>query len=205
MSISNESLPIIAGIITNTARSMTTVMRYIYTVSDSDFYNINIKDVFRIALMDVTETSRLENLGIRIKTPENDAMFETAEFGRVQHLIMYSLAARLPLISRQIEDFPLSDKQLKQVFELLIKSGADNFGDIIYESYEENLKVRKQKTPLPSYSSDWFRRYVYTYMPKFGEINNRNLYFLGCVEAMFPLYYSAMTAQLKKVMFLLDK
>ena len=54
MSISNESLPIIAGIVTNTARSMTTVMRYIYTVSDSDFYNINIKDVFRIALMDVT-------------------------------------------------------------------------------------------------------------------------------------------------------
>ena len=31
MSISNESLPIIAGIITNTARSMTTVMQYIYT------------------------------------------------------------------------------------------------------------------------------------------------------------------------------
>mgnify|MGYP001078876592 FL=1 len=45
MSISNESLPIIAGIITNTARSMTTVMQYIYTVSDSDFYNINIKKV----------------------------------------------------------------------------------------------------------------------------------------------------------------
>ena len=44
MSISNDSLPIIAGIITNTARSMTTVMQYIYTVSDSDFYNINIKD-----------------------------------------------------------------------------------------------------------------------------------------------------------------
>ena len=101
MSISNESLPIIAGIIANTARSMTTVMQYIYTVSDSDFYNINIKDVFRIALMDVTETSRLENLGIRIKTPENEAMFETAEFGRVQHLIMYSLAVRLPFIARQ--------------------------------------------------------------------------------------------------------
>lgn len=145
MSISNESLPIIAGIIANTARSMTTVMQYIYTVSDSDFYNINIKDVFRIALMDVTETSRLENLGIRIKTPENDAMFETTEFGRVQHLIMYSLAARLPLISRQIEDFPLSDKQLKQVYELMIKNGADNFGEIIYESYEGNFKVRKQK------------------------------------------------------------
>ena len=45
MSISNDSLPIIAGIITNTARSMTTVMQYIYTVSDSDFYNINIKKV----------------------------------------------------------------------------------------------------------------------------------------------------------------
>ena len=132
-------------------------------------------------------------------------MFETAEFGRVQHLIMYSLAVRLPFIARQTEDFPLSDKQLKQVYELMIKNGADNFGEIIYESYEGNFKVRKHKNPLPSYSSDWFRRYVYTYMPKFGEINNRNLYFLGCVEAMFPLYYSAMTAQLKKVMFLLDK
>lgn len=145
MSISNESLPIIAGIITNTARSMTTVMQYIYTVSDSDFYNINIKDVFRIALMDVTETSRLENLGIRIKTPENEAMFETAEFGRVQHLIMYSLAVRLPLISRQIEDFSLSDKQLKQVYELMIKNGADNFGEIIYEAMRAILKSESRK------------------------------------------------------------
>ena len=40
MSISNESLPIIAGIITNTARSMTTVMQYIYTVSDLSLIHI---------------------------------------------------------------------------------------------------------------------------------------------------------------------
>ena len=71
---------------------------------------------------------------------------------------MYSLAVRLPFIARPTEDFPLSDKQLKQVYERMIKNGADNFGEISYESYEGNLKVRKQKNPLPSYSSEWFRR-----------------------------------------------
>ena len=205
MSFSNESLPIIAGIVTNTARSMTVVMKYIYTVSDEDFYNINIKDVFRIALMDVTDTSKLENLGINTATPDNSALFDTAEFGRVERLIMYSLAVRLPYIAKQIENCPLTNKQLKLTFEQLKNSGADNFGDIIYESFKDNMKRSKSKAPVPAYSSDWFRRYVYTYMPKFGEINNRNLYFLGCVEAMFPLYYSALVAQLKKVLFLLEK
>ena len=205
MSFSNDSLPIITGIVSNTARSMTVVMKYIYTVSDEDFYNINIKDVFRIALMDVTETSRLDNLGIKTATQENSALFDTVEFARVEHLIMYSLAVRLPLIAKQIENCPLNDKQLKLIFAQLTNNGADNFGDIIYESFGDNMKRRKRKIPFPPYSSDWFRRYVYTYMPKFGEINNRNLYFLGCVEALFPLYYSALTAQIKKVLFLLDK
>ena len=155
--------------------------------------------------MDVTDTSKLENLGIKTATPDNSALFDTAEFGRVERLIMYSLAVRLPYIAKQIENCPLTNKQLKLTFEQLKNSGADNFGDIIYESFKDNMKRSKSKAPVPAYSSDWFRRYVYTYMPKFGEINNRNLYFLGCVEAMFPLYYSALVAQLKKVLFLLEK
>ena len=51
MSFSNESLPIITGIVSNTARSMTVVMKYIYTVSDEDFYNINIKDDINVMFL----------------------------------------------------------------------------------------------------------------------------------------------------------
>ena len=108
-------------------------MQYIYTVSDSDFYNINIKDVFRIALMDVTETSRLENLGIRIKHPKTRQCSKRLSSAGYNILLCTAFAVRLPLISRQIEDFSLSDKQLKQVYELMIKNGADNFGEIIYK------------------------------------------------------------------------
>lgn len=42
MSISNESLPIIAGIITNTARSMTTVMQYISILCPTVIFTISI-------------------------------------------------------------------------------------------------------------------------------------------------------------------
>ncbi len=205
MSISNDSLPIPAGILTNTAQSMTTVMKYIYTVSYDDFYNINIKDIFRVALLDVTKSSSLENLGIAVTSESSDGIFESPEFQRLPHMIAYSFAARLPFFKRQIEDFPLTDKQLKTVYDIMINNGADNFGGMIYETYEENMKLQKQKQLLPSFNSEWVRRYIYTYMPRLGEINNRNLYFMGCIEAMFPLYYSSVVAQLKKVLFLLNR
>ena len=205
MDFPNESLPILCGIISNTAKSMTQVMKYIYAVSAEDFYNVNIKDVFRLALLDVTDTSKLENLNINIGTKEIKDIFSSTEFSRVQHLICFSFAARIPFLKKQIDDLPIKDKQLKAMYDNLVNDGADNFGKVIYESYDENLKLLKQRQNLPPFGADWFRRYVYTYMPKLGEITNRNLYFLGCVEAMFPLYYSSLTAQMKKVIFLLQK
>lgn len=206
MDFPGESLPILSGIITNTGKAMTTTMKYIYAVSAKDFYNIGIKDVFRVALLDPTDPSKLENLGIDINKKEIKDIFDSAEFQRVQHMICYHLAARIPFYKKQIENLSLKDKQLKVIYDTAINEGADNFGGLISESYEENTKLLKQKQfVVPPFSSDWFRRYIYTYIPKLGEINNRNLYFLGCVEAMFPLYYSAITAQIKKVIFLLQK
>lgn len=205
MDFPNDSLPILAGIICNTAKSMATTMKYIYAVSDEDFYNINVKDIFRLALTDVTDCTKLENLCIRTDKKNINDIFSGVEFSRVQHMISYSLAVRLPFCKKQIEDFPLKDKQLKALYDSIMYESADNFGNIISETFDDNSKLIKQKQPLPAYNSEWFRRYVYTYIPSLGEINNKNLYFLGCVEAMFPLYYSSLIAQLKKVMFLLGK
>lgn len=205
MDFPNDSLPILSGIITNTSKSMAQAMKYIYAVAGEDFYNINVKDIFRLALTDVTDCAKLENLNININKKEISDIFSSNEFSRVQHMLGYNLAARLPFYKKLISDFPLKDKQLKSLYDSIIYDGADNFGGIISESFEENNKLIKQKQNLPPFTSEWFRRYVYTYIPVLGEINNRNLYFLGCVEAMFPLYYSALTAQLKKVIFLLGK
>ncbi len=206
MEFPSESLPILAGIITNTGKAMATTMKYIYAVSAKDFYNIGVKDVFRVALLDPTDPSKLENLGIDINKKEIKDIFDSAEFQRVQHMICYYLAARIPFYKKQIEELSLKEKQLKMIYDATINEGADNFGELINETYDENVKLVKQRQFIvPPFSSDWFRRYIYTYIPKLGEINNRNLYFLGCVEAMFPLYYSAIIAQMKKVIFLLQK
>lgn len=201
-----ESLPILAGIITNTGKAMATTMKYVYAVSIKDFYNIGIKDVFRVALIDPTDATKLQNLGIDIDKKEIRDVFDSVEFQRVQHMICYHLATRIPFYKKQIEGLSVKDKQLKVIFDTVINEGADNFGGLINESFAENVKMAKHKQFVaPSFSSEWFRRYIYTYMPKLGEINNKNLYFLGCVEAMFPLYYSALIAQMKKVVFLLQK
>ncbi len=205
MDFPNDSLPILAGIILNTGKAMANTMKYIYAVADKDFYNINIKDIFRVALLDVTDGSKLENLGIDTKQKEITDIFSSTEFNRIQYMMCYHIAVRIPFFKKQIDNLPLKDKQLKTLYDSIISEGADNFGNIIYESYEENAKLAKAKTPVPPFSSEWFRRYIYTYMPNLGEINNKNLYFLGCVEALFPLYYSAVVNQIKKVVFLLQK
>ncbi len=205
MEFPNDNLPILAGVILNAGRAMANVMKYIYAVADDDFYNVNIKDVFRIALIDVTDSSKLDSLGIDTNKKEVRDMFSSPEFQRVQNMICYHLAARIPYLKKQIENLPLKDKQLKILFESVKAEGADNFGGMIYETYEENFKAAKSRNPVPAISSDWFRRYVYTYMSQFSEINNRNMFFLGCVEALFPLYYTGVVNEIKKVVFLLQK
>lgn len=203
MDFPNESLPIIAGTISNCGKSMFSAMKYIYAISDDDFYNINVKDIFKVALQDVTNSDTLVSLGIKLDGRKNNEL-SNPDFARTLPLLNYYFAVRLPFL-RRVADCPLKDKQIKAVYEIITSNDGDNYAGVITETFDENMKLAKGKLAVPAFNSEWFRRYVYTYLPEIGAINNRNLYFLGCVEAMFPLFNSALDAQLKKIMFLLQK
>ena len=48
----------------------------------------------------------------------------------------------------------------------------------------------------PVFDTEWFKTWVYTYGKEFSVINNKNMFFLGCADALFPLYWSAVTDRL---------
>ena len=52
--------------------------------------------------------------------------------------------------------------------------------------------VRTKKAE-PAFDTEWFRRWIYTYGHELAAINNRNMFVLGCVEALFPLYYASLS------------
>ena len=46
--------------------SLFNAVKYIYMIADKDFYNINIKDIFKIALNNISDTTCLYNTGIKL-------------------------------------------------------------------------------------------------------------------------------------------
>ena len=59
-------LTMLTDAVDNAALSLFNAIKYIYMISDEDFYNVNIKDMFRVTLNDVTNPDALESLGLRL-------------------------------------------------------------------------------------------------------------------------------------------
>ena len=62
--------------------SLFNAVKYIYMIADKDFYNINIKDIFKIALNNISDTTCLYNTGIKLDK-ERCAEMNTPEYERV--------------------------------------------------------------------------------------------------------------------------
>ena len=77
--------------------SLFNAVKYIYMIADKDFYNINIKDIFKIALNNISDTTCLYNTGIKLDK-ERCAEMNTPEYERVLSLMVYSFAVRLPVL-----------------------------------------------------------------------------------------------------------
>ncbi|MCL2636736.1 MAG: hypothetical protein FWD48_00045 [Oscillospiraceae bacterium] len=186
---------ILTEIIENTAQSLFNTMKYIYVISESDFYNINCKDIFKVALSDVTNPDILDNLGILINDSKIGEM-ASDEFKRVKSMIHYMFILRLPFLRRSMEFCPLKETHIKDLYALAVKRGAENYGEIIEEDLKTMLKIARNRQPEPAFDGEWFRRWIYTRGKELSIINNRNMFLLGCMDAMFPLYYSALTEKL---------
>lgn len=180
--------------------SLFNAVKYVYAISERDYYNISVKDIFRIALADITDANALYNTGIRVDK-DNCAAMSGAEYEKVLSLMVYSFAVRLPLLRRiKTKGGVLSDKQIKAVYDMAVEKGAENYQNAIDEDFDENRRLVRMGRQLPPFDAEWYKSYIYTYVPELSAINNRNLFLAGSVDVLFALYYSRLNELLESLL-----
>lgn len=129
--------------------SLFNAVKYIYMIADKDFYNINIKDIFKIALNNISDTTCLYNTGIKLDK-ERCAEMNTPEYERVLSLMVYSFAVRLPVLKNvKTSGGYLNDKQIKTIYDIVISKGAGNYDNVIADDFEEIRRMVKSGKPGP--------------------------------------------------------
>lgn len=180
--------------------SLFNAVKYIFMIADKDFYNINVKDIFRIALENITDTSSLFNTGIKLDKERCKEM-NSPEYERVLSLMVYSFAVRLPKLRNvKTRGGTLNDKQIKAIYDMVISKGAGNYENVIVDDFEEVRRMVKMGRPVPAYDAEWFKGYIYTYVPELTVINNKNLFLLGSCDVLFTLFYSSLEEELNRLL-----
>lgn len=180
--------------------SLFNAVKYIYMIADRDFYNINIKDIFKIALSNISDTTSLYNTGIKLDK-ERCAEMNSPEYERVLSLMVYSFAVRLPLLKNvKTKGGSLNDKQIKAIYDLVIAKGAGNYDNIITDDFEEIRRLVKQNRPVPAYDAEWYKGYIYTYVPALATISNKNVFLLGSADILFTLFHSCLEEELERLL-----
>ena len=165
-------------------------VKYIYSLAENDFYNVNIKDVLKIMLNNMPETDPIKTLGLRIDDYTCREM-QSEEYNRVLPLMVFSLAVRIPVLKnvKNGED-SMTDDQLYRLYTAVIDKGAENYRDIITESFLETKYLVRKGKKLPPFTADWYNSYIYTGVPALSEITNKNMFLLGFVDVLFAMFYS---------------
>ncbi len=185
----------VADIIDNAAESLFEALRYCYMIADEDFYNITVKDIFRVGLVDITAPDCFRNLGLELDRSKIGEMGD-GNFREVMDIIRYCFAVRLPFARREAPESDIKDSQVKQIYDTLEDYGFANPEGIVVESFKSTSWLAKTKKPEPAFDTEWFRSWIYTYGHDLAAINNRNMFMLGCADALFPLYYSSLKERL---------
>ncbi len=180
--------------------SLFNAVKYIYMIADKDFYNINVKDIFKIALKNITDTSSLYNTGIKLDKERCKEM-NSPEYERSLSLMVYSFAVRLPeLRNVKTKGGSLNDKQIKAVYDMVIAKGAGNYENVIADDFEEVRRMVRSGKPVPAYDAEWFKGYIYGYVPALSTVTNKNLFLLGSCDILFTLFYSALEEELERLL-----
>lgn len=180
--------------------SLFNAVKYIYMIADKDFYNINVKDIFKISLRNITDTTCLYNTGIKLDK-ERCREMNSPEYERVLSLMVYSFAVRLPeLKNLKINNQSLNDKQIKAIFDMVVAKGAGNYDNVIVDDFEEIRRMVKTGRPVPAYDAEWFKSYIYSYVPALTAITNKNMFLLGSCDILFTLFYSGLEEELKRLL-----
>ena len=177
--------------------SLYNAIKYIYALSERDFYNVNIKDAFKVVLNNVTDTDCLQALGLRISESTCGEMLSD-EYNRVLPLMVYSLAVRIPTLkSVKNGSDCMSDDQLYRLYTTVMNKGAENYKDMISETFLETKYLVRKGKKLPPFTADWFKTYIYTHVPALSEITNKNMFLLGFSDVLFAMFYSCLEEELK--------
>lgn len=180
--------------------SLFNAVKYIYMIADKDFYNINVKDIFKISLRNITDTTCLYNTGIKLDKERCKEM-NSPEYERVLSLMVYSFAVRLPELKNvKINNQSLNDKQIKTIFDMVVAKGAGNYDNVIVDDFEEIRRMVKTGRPVPAYDAEWFKSYIYSYVPALTAITNKNMFLLGSCDILFTLFYSGLEEELKRLL-----
>jgi len=180
--------------------SLFNAVKYIYMIADKDFYNISVKDIFKISLKNITDTACLYNTGIKLDKERCKEM-NSPEYERVLSLMVYSFAVRLPeLRNVKINNQSLNDKQIKSIFDMVVAKGAGNYDNVIVDDFEEIRRMVRTGRPVPAYDAEWFKSYIYSYVPALTAITNKNMFLLGSCDILFTLFYSGLEEELKRVL-----
>ena len=185
----------VAQIVDHTSEALFNAIKYCYMISDDDFYNINVKDIFKVGLTDITNSEVFSHLGLTLD-PRKIGEMDSQSFREVLDIIRYSFAIRLPYIKKYAPESNVKESQIKQMYDLLEESGFANPDGIIEHSFKSMSWLMKTKKTEPAFDTEWFRSWIYTYAHELAAINNRNMFVLGCADALFPLYYSSLQERL---------
>ncbi len=187
----NEALRKIAAMVDLASESLFNAVRYCYLIADNDFYNINVKDIFRIGLSDITNPDCFKNLGLSLDETRIGEM-GTEHYREILSILRYCFAIRLPFIRKYAENSTLKEGHIKHIYDILENYGFLNPDGIVEDSFKSMAWMVRTKKTEPAFDTEWFRRWIYTYGHELAAINNRNMFVLGCVEALFPLYYASL-------------
>ena len=180
--------------------SLFNAVKYIYMIADKDFYNINVKDIFKISLRNITDTTCLYNTGIKLDKERCKEM-NSPEYERVLSLMVYSFAVRLPELKNvKVNNQTLNDKQIKTIFDMVVAKGAGNYDNVIVDDFEEIRRMVRTGRPVPAYDAEWFKSYIYSYVPALTAITNKNMFLLGSCDILFTLFYSGLEEELKHLL-----
>jgi hypothetical protein len=177
---------------------MYNTLKYIYSLSDRDFYNVNIKDVIKLIINNVTDSDSLSFLGLRAEG-EPVAAMESESYRRILPVMVFALAVRTPALrSVEIDGKPLTDDQIYKIYSAVLSKGASNVDDLIPDTFLEIKYLVRKNKPLPPFTAEWYKNYIFRSVPELAAITNRNIFLFGACDVFFSMYYACFKEALEE-------
>lgn len=193
-----RSVARLADMIVSAAAALFRATKYIYSLCDKDFYHCDIKDVFKIVLNNMERVDTLAALGLVCDGPACGAM-NSPEYEKVFSLMAYSFAVRLPLLKNaETAGEPLTDQQIKAVYDAVMERDIVNFDNAVSQSFEEMKAVARRGRDIPPYETEWYRVYLYRNIPALAQVSNRNLFLLGVADLLLAMFYMRLEEELTR-------